>query len=42
MKRRSGLSLLVLLAGLNVGRASAEVRSLQLQIRMNCPYGLAG
>jgi hypothetical protein len=37
-----GLSLSVLLAFLCTGRASAEVRSLQLQIRLNCPYGLAG
>ena len=42
MKRRLGRSLLVLLAALSGVRASAEVRSLQLHIRLNCPYGLAG
>jgi hypothetical protein len=38
-RRLLGLSVLLVLGA---GRASAEVRSLQLQIRMNCPYGLAG
>ena len=42
MKPRLAPSLAILLGMLAVGRAAADVRSLQLQIRLNCPYGLAG
>jgi hypothetical protein len=43
MRRASlRLSLCVLLATLAGDPASADVRSLQLHIRLNCPYGLAG
>ena len=41
MARRPRLPLF-LLAILCARPASAEVRSLRLQIRLNCPYGLAG
>jgi hypothetical protein len=42
VKHRLALSLAVLLAALSVDSTFAQVRSLQLHIRLNCPYGLAG